>query len=224
MEDGIIGQLGTIILAAGGLGVAAYGVVDGAKYIRHIGLIGYRQITTQLSPLMEAIRRAYGNETARLLEAQYRGGRAQGELPRSLRQGYRIGLPGLPAEEIRRVADSVGVAQPEAIVSAAAKLRTGATLEPTEREALSRFEVAVDARIEAALCLAESDYVASTKLMAGFLAVLIAVIVGWLIQQEIGPHWPVAAVLVGLVAVPVAPVAKDLATAVGEAARALRGR
>jgi len=224
MTDGIVDQLGTIILAAGGLGVAAYGVVDGAKCIPSIGLIGYRHVRNQLSPLLGAIRRAYGSDADRLLEAQYRGGRGQGELPRSLRQGYRIGLPALEDSEIRRVADAVGVTQSEAILGAAAKLRTGETLEPAEREALSRFEVAVDARIEAALALAESDYVTGTKLLAGFLAIVIAVIVGWLIQDEILHNWFIKSVLVGLVAVPIAPVAKDLSTAVSEAARALRGR
>jgi hypothetical protein len=66
--------------------------------------------------------------------------------------------------------------------------------------------------------------VTGTKLLAGFLAIVIAVIVGWLIQDEIVGNWLVKSVLVGLIAVPIAPVAKDLSTAVSEAARALRGR
>lgn len=224
MADGITDQLGTIILASGGLGIAAYGVIDGAKLARRIGLIGYRHVTTQLGPIMEAVRRAYGRHTDRLLEAQYRGGRGQGELPRTLRQGYRIGLTALAENAIVGIANSVGVASSDAIVGAAEKLRAGGVLESSEREALSRFEVAVDARIEAALCLAETDYVAGVKLLAGALAVAIALIVGWLISVDIGSDWFLKALLVGLIAVPIAPVAKDLATAVGEAARALRGR
>jgi hypothetical protein len=224
MANGIVEQLATVILAAGGLGVAAYGVVDGAKVIPGIGLIGYRHLRNQLEPLMAAIGRAYGSDTEPLLKAQYRGGRAQGELPRSLRQGYRIGLPALEPTEIRAVAEAIGVAQSEAILGAAAKLRAGTTPEPAEREALSRLEVAADARIEAAMALAESDYVSGTKLLAGGLAIAIAVIVGWLVKDEILGHWLMKSVLIGLIAVPVAPVAKDLSTAVSEAARALRGR
>lgn len=224
MADGIIEQLGTIILAAGGLGIAAYGVVDGAKLLRRVALLGYAHIPEQLAPVLPAVHRAYGEGAERLLEAQYIGGRSAGELPATLRQGYRIGLPALDDAAVGRCAAAIGVVDADIVTRAAGKLRRGEACEDEEREALTRFEAAVDARIEAALALAENSYVAQAKLLAGFLAVAIAVLVGALIRAELGQWWLAKALLVGLVAVPVAPVAKDLANAVSEAARALRGR
>jgi hypothetical protein len=225
MESDIINYVGTIILAAGGLGVAAYGVIDGAKLLPMIGLSGFAHVRSQLGPAMAAIVRAYGAAgTKELLEAQYRAGRSSGELPRTLRQGYRIGLPALEEAEVKKIAEFVGVSDSGTLASATRKMRTGKTLTSDEREALSRFEVALDARIEAGLELADHHYVGRIKIYAGVLSVAIAMCVGALVSNELGANWWLKAFLVGLIAVPVAPIAKDVANAVTEAAKALRGR
>ncbi|MBA4682159.1 MAG: hypothetical protein H2075_05215 [Pseudomonas sp.] len=100
--------LGTVALATGGLGAAAYGVVDGLKLIPWVDLAGFERLfgsrssdggrrwpmaqSAGLDPLLPALRAAYGAEVIELLKAQNRSGRSQGDLPRTLRQGIRIGL------------------------------------------------------------------------------------------------------------------------------------
>lgn len=220
----VIANLGTIILSAGGLGTAAYGAVDGFKLIPKIALTGYRKVTDHLGDVMKAVRRAYGAHADALLRAQYQGGRTDGVLPKSLRQGFRIGLPALDAATIETIADSVGVANAKLISSGAAKMKDGIDLTKEEREAMSRLEVAVDARIDAGLTMADCAYVLRMKVFAGLLAIAVAIAVGFAIRDSLEQNWLLQAFLVGLLAVPVAPIAKDLATAVGEAAKALKAR
>src|SRR5262245_3891461 len=182
----VINYLGTIILAAGGLGVAAYGVMDGIKIVPFIGLSGYDHIVKQLGPVMAVVIRAYGEGGAKeLLHAQYRAGRLEGALPRTLRQGYRIGLPTLDAAKIQEIAAFVGVADGASIAAAADKMRTGTTLSAEEREAIARFEVAVDSRIDAGLALGDFHYVCRVKIYAGVLAVVVAVIVGYVLGDQL---------------------------------------
>ena len=168
-----------------------------------------------------------------LLKAQYRSGRSAGELPRTLRQGVRIGFGLMPAGDIAAAAQRSGIdatlaAQAGSALVRLRELRPPAAGEPPvaaaepseeERTALARLENAIDARIDAALALAERQYVTQTKVLAMLVALAIAFGVGLSLGAA-----PVACFVVGIAAVPLAPVAKDLATALQAAVQALKGR
>jgi ethanolamine transporter EutH len=86
---------------------------------------------------------------------------------------------------------------------------------------LGRFELAVDARIDAALTLAQSHYAGAQRCVASLIALAIAVAVGfWMRTTQ--PHFLLKSVLVGIAAVPLAPIAKDLVSALQAATTALR--
>lgn len=242
--------LGTVALAVGGLGVASYGVVDGMKLFPWVDLAGFERLfgsrgteggrswpTLQragLDPLLPALQAAYGADALALLKAQYRSGRSKGDLPRTLRQGVRIGFGVMPLEEITQAARALGVDVQAAQQAAAALIearnqRPPAAGEPPmevpapvsgeQRSALARLETAIDARIDAALVLAEVQYVTQTKVIATLVALAIAFGVGFFLDTR-----PLVSFMVGIAAVPLAPVAKDLATALQEAVRALKTR
>jgi hypothetical protein len=82
---------------------------------------------------------------------------------------------------------------------------------------MARLETAIDARIDAALVLAEVKYVTQTKVLALFVSLAIAGLVGYLLDQNL-----VTILVVGLTAVPLAPIAKDVATALQSAVTALK--
>lgn len=240
--------LGTVTLATGGLGAAAYGVVDGLKLIPWIDLAGFERLfgsrstnggrrwpmvqRAGLDPLLPTLQTAYGADAVELLKAQYRSGRSKGDLPKTLRQGVRIGFGVLSQEEITRAARALGVDE-QAAQQAAAALITARNQRPPaageippnaptsvsgeERSALARLETAIDARIDAALVLAEVQYVTQTKVLATIVALAIAFGVGSFLEAK-----PLVSLIIGLAAVPLAPVAKDLATALQEAVRALK--
>ena len=91
-----------------------------------------------------------------------------------------------------------------------------------QRSALARLETMIDARIDAALALANTQYVSQTKFLATFVSLAISFAVGGslgMVPDEWG--W---CLLVGLAAVPLTPVAKDLSTALQEATKAMKAR
>ena len=83
-------HLSTAVLAAGALGTAAFGIVEGLKVFPWLAEAGFVVIRRLLSPIENALDVAYGADSMRLLKAQYRGDTA--ELVRVIRQGVRIGL------------------------------------------------------------------------------------------------------------------------------------
>ncbi len=241
--------LGTTTLAVGALGAASYGIVDGLKIIRWVDLAGFERLFTRrgaaggrrwpfkqrmgLDPLLPVLRVAYGTDVMELLEAQYRSGRGHGDLPRTLRQGVRIGFMMMTPDEVVATATRLGVAHEVASLAAEALLwsraqRPAAAGEAADtagakaigeehRAALARLETTIDARIDAALALGETAYVTQTKVLATIVALSIAVGVGLSLGQGLAVSF-----VVGIAAVPLAPVAKDLATALQEAVKALR--
>ena len=55
-----------MVLAAGALGTAAFGIVDGLKATA-IGAAGFARLSAMLGPLKTALAKAYGNEFLKLL-------------------------------------------------------------------------------------------------------------------------------------------------------------
>lgn len=214
-------HLGTTVVAAGALGTAAFGIVEGLKWTA-LGRGGFSQIPKTLGEaLMGALEHAYGPDYHDLLMAQYRSGRAKGELPRSLRQGIRIGLR---PENAAGMAEHVGVVDSETLTAVAEKLFAGTDLSAEEKSALGRFELAVDARIDAALALAERAYLGWVRGWATFFSIALALVAAVSIAGDFAKAQWTAAFIVGIAAVPLAPIAKDVSKALQSAATAIRAR
>ena len=113
----------------------------------------------------------------------------------------------------------MGTVTPAALTQAAAVAAAGMDLSPTDRASIGRFELAADARIDSALSGAKDAYLGGIRCTAAFLAVVIA----QLIAPILGSHWDMALVL-GIVAVPFAPIANDLVSAIQAATKALTAR
>lgn len=221
-------SLATFIVATGALGTAAFGIVEALKWTR-VGLYGYQKIEDMLRPLFTTFERAYGADYGALLKAQYRKGRVKGTLSKTLRQGTRIGLTHDNAPGIARwLGDAV--IEPETLANIAEQIQQGKELDDQDRRQLGRFELAVDTRIDAALALSEVTYVGSVRVVASMVAVVIALAAGiWIVWSGAGGALKpnevmLRAILVGVAAVPVAPIAKDLAKAFSSADKAIRVR
>jgi hypothetical protein len=217
-----------MILAAGALGTAAFGIVDGLKATA-VGAAGFPTLAAMLGPLKTTLAKAYGNEYLELLKAQYRDRRGTGPLSRTLRQGVRIGLTKDNAAQIAMFVGE-GIVDGSALANIAEKIAAGAKLTDTERGLLGRFELAVDTRIDAAVALAEEKYKLTTQWWASGTAVALALIAAWALgtQKPDLLVWEkvlfIKGMIVGLVAVPLAPIAKDVASALQSATKALKAR
>lgn len=202
------------ILAAGALGTTAFGIVEGLKRWSVIGDAGFRTIVRILGPILVALRDAYGPDVEKLLRAQYRGDSK--ELGRLVRQGARLGLSKQNAKEL---AAFLGVVPCAELCKVAAAVVAGSDLTSEQRNVIGRFEAAVDARIEAATTLAQAQYSGTMKIAASIVAVALALVVGWQLDVDL-----FHALVVWLVAVPLAPIAKDVAAGLRAAAQAVGRR
>jgi hypothetical protein len=204
-------NIGTIVLATGALGTAAFGIVEALKWTRFVGLIGYSRLVDLLGPIWGTLERAYGAAYEEVLSGQYRGDR--GELVRMIRQGVRIGLT---VENAPHVAGFLGVVDGADLAQAASRLKDAETMSKEHQQVLGRYELAVDARIESALAMAQSQYAGMMRTIASFIALGIGGGVGIYLSE------PFLGFLIGLAAVPLAPIAKDLVSALQAATMALK--
>jgi len=203
------------VAAGGGLGVAAFGVAEGLKRWPWIGDAGFRALEETLGQaLVDTLNKAYGQGATHLLRALYRGD--HGELRRVIRQGARVGATD---GDINGLAKLVGM-EPKPLT----KALVSQDPDSNKLGVIGRFELAIDARIDAGLTLAKSQYVRSIRLTAAVVAIVVALLVTALIVESPTRDDWILATIVGLLAVPVAPVAKDLSLAVRAAAQALRAR
>lgn len=240
-------QLAAGIAAAGALGMAAFGLTealgkalafrwrDGEK---HWGLpyAGLQAVKAAIRPFAPALRMAYGAQYLDILAQQYRANRSKGAAPDTIRQGVRLALPFMgtsaAAELIGHVWDmgaerSGELARALQASEAPPPPATGSPGGPIDpMQALAgRFATALDARIDAAFDLAEQRYQAQAKMWAGVAAVLLALVLNYGLGADKPGHadlpWLVA-LIVGFVAVPLAPVAKDISSKLQDALTAFK--
>jgi len=229
-------QFGAAVAAVGAFGVAAFGLVESAGKAfawRGYGLpyAGFGAVRRAIRHLTPALKVAYGDDYMEIIAYQYRAGRSTGQAPDTIRQGVRLGLPFMPVDEAATLIDSVwdldrrAVDKPNATALAKALQAIGtpppkATDEGVLAQALAgRFATALDARVTAAFEVGEDHYEALAKLIAGMVAIGLAV------GFDDGLGWPVRlpiALIIGVVAVPLAPVAKDVSTSLQNALTAFK--
>jgi len=214
-------ELATIIVATAALGNAASAIVQALKW-RFLRTAGFARIPAVLGvALMEAVRSTYGPGAEKLLQAHYCQGRSAGQLGKTLRQGVRIGLTENNAEPLAR---AVGVqVSAEELPKIAKALASGNTLTDSQRNLLGRYELAADERIGAALALAEEAYRQWVRLWAMLVAVALGLIASYLLSEpSTDTTWFIRGLMVGVAAVPLAPIAHNLQKAFTEARRTAR--
>lgn len=215
-----IPEVSDLILAAGGVGTAAMGIVETMK-ASWLPAIGFNKLDTDLKWADDAYQKAYGSSYSQMLESLFRNGRGTGDLPRVLRQGVRIGLR---PENAEAMAGALSV-QPGNLKSVVEKVASGTKLSDEEKNVLGRFEVSADARIDAALSLAETAYVNGVRGRAFVVAFLLSFAAALTLHLA-GETKDVflGAAIVALVSVPLAPIAKDVAKGFQAAASAIGGK
>lgn len=228
-------KFGAAVTGVGALGVASFGLVESAgKALAYRGYglphAGFGIVKSAIRPLDKALRVAYGDDYMEIISQQYRAGRSAGRAQDTIRQGVRLGLPfmelaaaeaviqamwDLPADNATALAAALQAPGAPAHVTAAAP-EIGA-----ERgQALAgRFATALDARVSAAFSVADERYEAYAKGLAGVAAIGLAL----LFNYGLGSPFSTALTLViGAVAVPLAPVAKDVSTSLQNALTAFK--
>ncbi len=215
----LLQNLPQVITAIGGLGTAAFGLLDASKVfgggVNHIGFTGIRAAVRQLTDAGQPVNSLSQKKILATLQANWMNGThlaSQKAIAKSL---IKLSLnPGNASV----LALATGV-DPDALKIVATKIAAGTSLVSSESDAFARFDLIVTALLDEAYQRGDQVYRNWTRALSALIAVALALAGGRMLHPSV--DWPVA-VLVGLLATPLAPVAKDLATALATAATALQ--
>ncbi len=231
-------SLATLTLLTGSLGAASMGLVETAKRVNPwFASVGRRRLLEVMgNDAVVALQGAYGIGVGTVLDAAFR--QSDEELSRVLRNGVKVGFATCTDDDKRKVAAAFGQeasrlvaalrVDPERPVADAAE---DAALRDA-RHALGQFEMAVDMRVDAAVASSSDVYAGWMQLTSGVVAIVLALAGALATAPEVATaedqaawnRYLVKALMIGLAAVPVAPLANDLAGALKSAAAAVRGR
>jgi len=218
-------DLAKIITAVAGLGTAAFGVVDAGKALFGINHIGFSGIRAAMIPLLPTGATPGTNgltqeKALATLNANWINGTdlaAQKAIAKSL-----VKL-NLHPQNAAALAAATGV-NSAMLQIVAQSIADGTPLTPAQSDVYARFDLIVTALLDEAYQRADQVYRNWTRTLAMLVAVILAIIGGIIIDgkdawfrsnRAIG-----ASLLVGLLATPLAPIAKDLSSAIAAAVNA----
>lgn len=217
------------IAAVAALGTASYGLVDATKAfnggVSGAGFAYVRRTIAWLFPGDASIKDrqtplALGAVLA-TLKANWLNGTAMADQKAIAKTLIKLRLN---AGNAAFLAGKVGV-NPAVLGTVATKMGTpGETLTPVETDVLGRFDLILTTALDEAYQRADQRYRNWCKLLAVPVSMALAVLGGWTIQPADYFHSALLgkALIVGLLATPLAPVAKDLSSAVQTGAKAVQ--
>lgn len=208
------------IAATAAVGTAAMGLVEALKVMSlpeglSLGTIGLGKVKRHLgAPALAALAKVYGRDAGTtLIEGAWRKGSK--ELETMLRNGLRMAVFS-DLEDLGGFIEAFGQNRDE-ISAAVKRLRQGdaagsGALDPAiARERVARLEAAIDAHVEAAVASGVDAYASGMRFAASVVSIVGCLLVT---MSDVIPveHRPTLgqALLIGFLAVPIAPVAKDI--------------
>jgi hypothetical protein len=236
-DTGFTGQIGNYITAVSGLGTAAFGLVDATKVFNGgISIVGFPSIR---AAVLRLIGTAGGGGAACFgrvdmldtLRANWINGVDIAQQKTAAKALIRLylspatapqlaqatGLPATAAAPPAATGATAAAAQPApGLVDVANHIQAGVALSQEELNLLGRFDALVSATLDEGYERADQLYRNAAKILAGGFAIVLGMLGAVALHQEV---WQ--GVLVGIIAVPLAPVAKDLSSALQAAVKAL---
>jgi hypothetical protein len=227
-------QLSEVITAIGGLGTAAFGLLEALKplfgSINRMGLPHIQDTISSLTPKQtgdglppDPLNALPQKNILATIEANWVNGAdlaAQKAIAKSLIKFH------LSPGTAEAVAGNINI-DPAALRSIAVKTLAGTPLAQAESDVFSRFDLIVTAMLDEAYQLSDQVYRNGTRTLAAVLAILLALagvvsMEGRMIFQHGHLHDLALAFLVGLLATPLAPIAKDISSALSTAVNTMQ--
>jgi len=216
-------DFGAALAALSALATAAFGLLDSTKaFWGGVSNMGLHHIRSALAPFGRTLTEGVGTRWWGVVRANWLNGVAKAEQKAVVRSILKLGLTPATADELAQGCN-VDAAR---LKTVAGKLAKGDELSDADLNLLGRVNAVLDAILDCAFERAEQQYRNVSRLLAGLLAVALAVVAQliWAANAATmgAPPSLAVAVGVGLLAVPVAPVAKDVTSALSTAMRALK--
>jgi hypothetical protein len=169
----------SVITAMGALGTAAFGLVDATKVFGGgVSNIGFGSIERALRPFGTALESATPDWRA-TLRANWINGVAKEDQKTAAKTLIRLGIS---ATNVDALATAGHVDQAE-LHKALDAIGTGAPLSVADAQVFGRFNAVIDAVMDAGYELGEQRYRNACKLVAGVIAVLLALWAGFLVKD-----------------------------------------
>ena len=209
-------------LAVGALGTAATGLVDTTKVfsggISRAGFGYIEQLIARTVPQASGTQPGSGlttNDILQTLLANWMNGMETGAQKAIAKSFIKMHLNPATADALAKQTN----VDSALLTSVAAKLALMSPLIPAEADTYGRFDVALSALVDRAYERGDQFYRNCCKALAAVFAVALAIAGDYTLNWTV-PCWQ--AVIVGLVATPLAPIAKDIANAIQTASDAVQ--
>jgi hypothetical protein len=207
-------------LAVGALGTSATGLVDATKAfgggISQLGFGGIKKLANELiTQESDATSGLCRSDAINTLRANWINGMSADDQKSIAKSLVKLHFNETTAPAL---AKTLNVSE-ALLISVARKLPAAAPLELAEADAYGRFDLAVAALIDKAYQNGDQLYRNSCKVLAMFFAIALAIVA----DRQLGlgvKYWECT--LIGLIATPLAPIAKDIASAISSAGNALQ--
>lgn len=221
-------DLPNTIAAIAALGTAAYALVDTSKaFWGGISNAGFGHIKRVVAGLVVGASPAPLGRDAIIekLRASWLNGASLSDQKAIAKSLIKLRLT---PENAPLLAKATGV-DANVLVSVAGKIVSGTKLEPTESDVYGRLDLILTAMLDEGYQRADQKYRNSSKALAVPVSVVLAIVGGWQIDGGntdllvfIQSHDGIIAILVGLLATPIAPISKDLSSALATAVRTMQ--
>jgi hypothetical protein len=221
----LLSNLPAAVIAIGALGTAAFGLVDALKAlpgggISRAGFKFIRQVIETLAPSVPSLEASgLGRESMlHTLLSQWINGTATSDQVNIAKSLIKLRLT---PETAPALAAATGV-DPTILTQVAQSIATGTSLTTQQSDVYGRFDLLLTTLLDQAYQRADQRYRNTAKFWAIPISVVIAVAAAHNLPAGTAPVSTWAAVLVGLIATPLAPIAKDIASAIQTGAQALQ--
>lgn len=221
LTNGGLSNLVNLITAVGALGGASMGLVDTTKMFRGgPSNFGFGHIERALAPFLDALASSaapFGKHAIlRTLKGDWLNGAAKDDQKAKANSLIHLNLSRINATALANVA----AVDPAALQAAVQKKADGVAAAPEESGALEQFEAVLTAVINEAYERGDQKYRNAAKFLAMVTSVVLGGI-GSLLVYGTSDYGSLGfCLLAGLVATPIAPVAKDLASSLQTAVTA----
>lgn len=220
----LIQNVGNVIAAVAALGTASMGFVDALKALGGgPSNFGFPGIKRTLSPFLPKSANGAFTEATLLeaLRANWVNGVAKADQKAKAKALIHLGLTAGNAGELARAAGVDEKILASVADKVAGRVPGNSALTPAETNTLGQFDAILSAILDEAYERGDQQYRNGTKILATIFAVIFGIAGSCLLK---GSNWDDVGLglLVGLAAVPLAPVAKDLASSLQAAVTALQ--
>jgi hypothetical protein len=227
----VVSNLPQVITAIGGLGTAAFGLLEAAKpvnpWINHIGFDRIKKTASDLTPsekdASQPVNALPQTNILQSLLANWVNGTdlaSQKAIAKTLIKLH------LSAGNAAVLAAKTNV-DPDLLKQVAVSIVSGTALTQPQSDAYARFDLIVTAMLDEVYQHADQVYRNWTRALAAMIAVVLAIVGGWSLSNVgfgayLATSAALQALLVGLLATPLAPIAKDLSTGLSTAVNTLQ--